>query len=348
MSGLEQRVDSVRQAHGVPALGALVLSSTRVLEVALTGKRRADEETPVREEDRFHIGSCTKAMTATLIARLVDAGKLRWEQTIGETFPALKSEIREAYHAVTLEQLLLHRGGIPEDRAPDPALMLRLRALSGDMQTQRRQALVAVLQREPAAPPGSQMLYSNFGYMIAGAIAEQATGEPWETLMRRWVFHPLKMRRVGFGAPGKPARKPDQPRGHLGQCRTPMEPGPLADNPPVLGPAGTVHCALRDWARFAQLHLQIAQGKRTALLKPETARRLHEDPYKQGYSMGWGTVSRSWAKGQVLMHAGSNTMWYALAVLAPALDRGWLIVTNCGSDAAQQACEQLLRELAHP
>ncbi|MCL6531685.1 MAG: beta-lactamase family protein [Armatimonadetes bacterium] len=348
MSTLQQQVESVRNAHGVPALGALVLSSTRVLEVALAGRRRADDETPVREEDRFHIGSCTKAMTATLIARLVDAGKLRWNQTIGETFPALKPEIHEAYHAVTLEQLLLHRGGIAEDRNPDPLLMLRLRALEGDMRSQRRQALVAVLQREPAASPGSQMLYSNFGYMIAGTMAEQATGESWETLMRRWVFNPLKMRHVGFGAPGKPARKPDQPRGHLGQCRTPVEPGPLADNPPVLGPAGTIHCALRDWARFAQLHLQIAQGKRTALLKPETARKLHTDPHGQGYSMGWVVVSRPWAKGQVLMHAGSNTMWYALAVLAPALDRGWLIVTNCGSDAAQQACEQLLRELAHP
>ncbi len=156
MSRLQQRVDSVRQAYGLPALGALVLSSTRVLDVAFAGKRRADDEAPVREEDRFHIGSCTKAMTATLIARLVDAGKLRWDQTIGETFPALKPEIYEVYHAVTLEQWLLHRGGIAEDRKPDPLLMLRLRALKGDMRSQRHQALVAVLQREPPLAPRSR------------------------------------------------------------------------------------------------------------------------------------------------------------------------------------------------
>jgi hypothetical protein len=56
-------------------------------------------------------------------------------------------------------------------------------------------------------------------------------------------------------------------------------------------------------------------------------------------------LQRDWAKGTLLVHDGSNTMWYAIVLLAPALDRAWLVVTNCGSDSAVGACEQLLIRL---
>jgi CubicO group peptidase (beta-lactamase class C family) len=58
--------------------------------------------------DRFHLGSDTKAMTAMLCGILVDEGKLKWSQTLGETFPELKKSMHPQYQAVTLEQLLTH------------------------------------------------------------------------------------------------------------------------------------------------------------------------------------------------------------------------------------------------
>jgi CubicO group peptidase (beta-lactamase class C family) len=59
-----------------------------------------------------------------------------------------------------------------------------------------------VLSQPPAAPPGTRMIYTNFGYTIAGAFAERVTGEDWEGLMRRLLFDPLEMRSAGFGPPG--------------------------------------------------------------------------------------------------------------------------------------------------
>ena len=346
MERLKEKIEALRQQGNIPALGAAILNSQKVMAIAVAGNRRADCDTPAATDDLFHIGSCTKAMTATLMARLVDAGKLRWNQTIGETFSDLRTTMHEAYYSVTLEQLLYHRGGLPEDREPDMGLQARLWALKGDRRVARRRAIALVLERPPATPPGSKMLYSNFGYMVAGAMAEQATGKSWEELMRLWLFEPLRMQRVGFGAPGSTGERPDQPRGHLGSSCTPVEPGTLfADNPPVLGPAGTVHCSLRDWARFVRLHLQLARGKASVFLKAETAAKLHADPYKQGYAMGWGVAQPEWAKGTLLIHAGSNSMWYAIAAVAPGLDRAWLIVANCGSEQARNACEQLLRRL---
>ena len=66
---------------------------------------------------------------------------------------------------------------------------------------------------DPAAQAETEFLYSNAGYVIAGAMLEQVTGESWEELIRTEVFEPLGMTRAGFGAPGS-ADAVDQPRGH--------------------------------------------------------------------------------------------------------------------------------------
>src|SRR3954454_10886807 len=66
-------------------------------------------------EDRFHIGSDTKAMTALIAAMLVEAGKIRWTSTVGEVFPELAATMDPAVKGVTLEQLLSHISGIPSD-----------------------------------------------------------------------------------------------------------------------------------------------------------------------------------------------------------------------------------------
>ena len=63
--------------------------------------------------DVFHIGSDTKSMTATLTAMLIEEGKLRWDTTIADVFPELKGKMDKQYEAVTVEQLLTHRGGVP-------------------------------------------------------------------------------------------------------------------------------------------------------------------------------------------------------------------------------------------
>jgi CubicO group peptidase (beta-lactamase class C family) len=73
--------------HELPALGAAVVRSGRVVASGAAGTRRAGSRVPATVRDRFHLGSDTKAMTALLAGMLVDEGKLRWTSTIGEVFP---------------------------------------------------------------------------------------------------------------------------------------------------------------------------------------------------------------------------------------------------------------------
>ena len=279
-----------------------------------------------------------------MIARLVEQGRLTWDTTVGQTFPELKDKIHSAYHDVTLRQLLTHRSGLPEDRQPGPVFM-RLRLLTGPIREQRLTLVELALQQEPAAPPGTKMIYSNMGYAVAGAMAEQTTGQTWEDLLRDLLFTPLKMQTAGFGPPGTQG-KVDQPRGHLtgDGGLMPLEPSPWADNPACLGPGATVHCSLADWGRFAALHLRGIQD-RSKLLKPETFADLHRCPPDSDYALGWVQVERPWAGGQAFTHAGSNGHWYAVIWLAPKKDLAFLVATNCGPDRAGPACEQALAKL---
>lgn len=314
---LRKLLERIRIETGAPALGALVGDSNGIRARAVVGVRVAGKPEPVRANDPFHIGSCAKAMTATLAARLVEQGKVRWDYTVAEAFPGLKGRIRSEYHSVSLRQLLLHRGGLPEDRKPNLMLAFRLLLLRGDLRAQRLKATEMVLKRAPASQPGTQFAYSNFGYMVAGAMLEQATGQSWESLMRTYLFEPLGMRTAGFGAPRHFA-------GHTGNPPKPT----FRDNLAVLGPAGTVHCSLSDWAAFAQLHLRGARKLPTKLLHPESFAVMHADPYQQEYAMGWVISTK---KPRRLGHMGSNTFWYAAIVIQPDADRFYLAAVNWGA-----------------
>src|SRR5262249_16450977 len=146
-----------------------------------------------------------------------------------------------------------------------------------------------VLSQPAASTPGSQFAYSNYGFAIAGTMCEAVTGRAYEDLVRELLFDPLQMKTVGFGAPGT-GGKVDQPYGHrrsvglLGPLvrvqgvgrMSPVEPGPMADNPACMSPAGCVHCSISDFARYAAWHLAGSRGK-ARMLEPDTFTKLHTD-----------------------------------------------------------------------
>ena len=164
--------------------------------------------------------------------------------------------------------------------------------------------------------------------------------------MARRLFQPLGMKRAGFGSMGTPG-KIDQPWQHTAKGK-PVEPGPNSDNPPVMGPAGTVHASLPDWAKFIADQLKGNRGRR-GLLKPESYRVLHSAPYKDRFYTvgGWGGSLKGprAGGGLVLAHDGSNTMNYAVAWLAPAKDFAVLVATNQGGTDAKKACHEATDQL---
>jgi CubicO group peptidase (beta-lactamase class C family) len=185
--------------------------------------------------------------------------------------------------------------------------------------------------------------------MLAALMAETAAESSWEKLIEQYVFRPLDMKSAGFGPPAK-GEEANEPWGHTREAGK-LVPTSL-DNPPVLGPAGTVHCSVLDWARFAALHLghspagTAASGSTAAApLDQDAIRFLHAPVSGADYAFGWIVAKRDWARGTVLTHAGSNRSWYASVWIAPQLDRAFLAVTNTGQDNAAQACDSAIAKL---
>lgn len=344
-ANLGPQLEPIRAKAKLPALAAAVVRGDHIVAAGAVGLRKVGAPDAVTLDDQFHLGSCTKSMTATLAAMLVEKGRLSWRSTIGESFPEWAGIMHPDYRAATLEQLLSHHAGTPGDLLKTP-IWQHAWQHAGEAPTDQRTFLVKeVLSQSPEAPPGSRYIYSNAGFAIAGTMIERREQKPWEELMRARLFDPLGMRSAGFGAAGRGnanGSRITQPWGHRLTTNgiVSIRPGLGADNPAAIGPAGTVHCSVLDFASYARFHLQGARGK-GRLLRPETFARLHTPIGDDHYALGWFVAPRSWAKGRTFSHTGSNTMNTAVVWIAPEVDFAVVIVTNLGGGIAEKACDDV-------
>jgi CubicO group peptidase (beta-lactamase class C family) len=330
-------IEALRLKHKLPALAAVIIKEGQICEQSATGIRKSGEKTPVTPQDKFHIGSCTKSMTATLVAISIEKGWLKWDTTIGQVFPEWKERIDQQYLSVTVEQLLKHESGLAT--RPPPDAWRRAWQEVGSPREQRIEFAKSVLSTPPESKPGTMTNYSNQGYAIVGAILEKIADREFESLMSEYLFEPLGMTSAGFGPPGDKS-KDDQPWGHSNGL---LGHNPVwSDNPPVLTPAGRVHCSLEDMAKFCKLHLQ---GDERILSAP-SLQRLHAakgtDPASQNNAAcGWFVLKRGWAGDLALNHNGSNTMWYMVIWLAPKRQFGVVVATNAAGSVSQEACDDV-------
>ena len=208
--------------------------------------------------------------------------------------------------------------------------------------------------------PGTHSAYANMGYMLAGAMLERVSGKTWEELIVERVFDPLGLKSAGLG-PQSTLGRIDAPVGHEslpdGTLKA-MLAGPNGDNPEVIGPAGTAHLSVLDFATWAAWN--AGDGKRgPALVRPDTLRKLHTKvidmppkpdapvgtPSSGSYGYGWVTVTPPFAQEPFLFHGGSNEMNVAYIMLQPKHDFGIVMMTNVGGQKADQAMQTLAQEL---
>ncbi|MEY2796323.1 MAG: hypothetical protein RIR10_2039 [Planctomycetota bacterium] len=332
---------SERAKAKLPGLVLAVVQRDGSPVVAAAGARAATEDAAITVDDRMHLGSCTKAFTATLAAALVADGKIRWDSTILEVLGTDAPSMVEAWRTVTLEELLRHRGGAP---ANPPTQFWTAAFACTEPAIECRAAFVRGLLAEMPTSRG-KFVYSNQGYAIAGRMLEVAAargevdneGRPqqpiaYETLLNDRVLQPLGIERACFGPPTR--TEPASPKGHT-------ETGVVRDidNPNAIAPAGTLAMPLGEWAKFVAFHLGAEPPKPLAGAARELAilhRKNAEEPFE---ALGWKTAERAWG-GSVLMHAGSNSLWYCVAWLAPEKGFAVLAATNQGGDAAAKACDE--------
>ena len=347
-------VARVQRRRGVPALGVARIGGG-VCDVFVHGVRKVGSGTVAEEADRFHLGSCMKAMLATVAAILIERGLLCWDTPLSALLPALGPSMHAEYRAVTVQQLSSHRSGMWRDlRVLDASLAVALASGQHAHGEARLMAVTHLLSQQPEHSPGSRFSYSNCGYTVLAFCLEQVAGKALAELMRDELFGPLGMSTAGFGCQADvEAEPPDQPWPHRWRQGV-YEPvggrgGQSGDLPSWRWGAGGAHCSLRDWGRFAQLHLDGFNGRRTPILPAAAFRKLHEAPPHDRYTCGgWVRLERGWAGGLVLHHGGSNTLNYCAAWLAPLRNEAFLGATNCMGGMAMRAVNDAIVAVLAP
>jgi CubicO group peptidase (beta-lactamase class C family) len=349
----------------MPALAAAVVKNGRIIASGAVGTRKYGENIPVTINDKFHLGSDTKAMTALLAAMLVERGKLHWNSTIGEVFSELASGMDPVFKSLTVEQMLSHTSGLPSDNLskdsePYIKLMIDIDSYPPGNLDEIRYWLVSKWSKLPmSGKPLAKFEYSNLNYVIVGAMIEKIEGKSWDELMFAKIFRPLNLRTAGLGMQSS-IGKIDAPLPHAtvdGKIK-PMLAGPFADNPLVIGPAGIAHMSVLDFARWAGWN--AGRGKRGPnLVKPETMKKLQTaivsmplpekpqvgTPSGGKYALGWGEMIFDYSPNPIIIHAGSNGMNFALIEIDPEKDFAVVVLTNVASPKSSDGARAIVKIL---
>lgn len=288
----------------------------------------------VADDARWHIGSISKSFTSTLVMRLVDRGELNLDAPVGQYLAGYNDSIHSDWKAISLRQLLSHTAGLP----PNVPHQVTNETLELEPYEGRRAALSAMWGNPLDGETGA-FLYSNIGYVLAGLVVEEVLEMPWEEAILSEVSRPLGLSSLGFGAP----TQLDAARGHrsvLGSKR-PVSPESVAsDNPRWMGPAGTIHLSMADLIKWGQMHVRACDGRMPEYLTKASCLTM-QTSVSSDYGLGW-VLQNSDTTGSLVWHNGSNTMWYAILLIAPENELVTAVATNIYTP---EQIDKLAREL---
>ena len=313
LSGLLAQLNRTYQR---PALVAGLTDHERLWAVGATGVRRLGEDAQITAAEPFHIGSVTKPISATVIAALVDDGLLSWTTTAAEVFPETAAVIHPQLRDVGIISFVANRSGLasytePEDWIPFADWV-------GSPTALRERFTRQVLAARPAVTPG-EALYSNAAFIVAAAMAERATSQPWEDLLRSRLLKPLHMTSAGTGWPAHGGK--NAPVGHweAGDTFRVDDADEMPIRWPLATPAGNLHMNVADLAALARVHLQALAGHDSVVSAANIQAWYREKGYKGG--------------SQQICYAGSGGTFYAVLNLRPSERQATVLMTNGGDSA---------------
>ncbi len=341
LSDLAKRIHENANA---PAMGIATWKDGK-LEVGVDGFRKAGSPELATAEDRWLVGSIGKSMTSTLLGTLIEEGKLRWDSTLGELLKDIP--MKDAYRAVTLEQVMQHKGGIPQDMGFTGATVDRIAGTLTDPVAIRASYAKDILNRDPIGKPGERFRYSNAGYALLGHIAERIAKKPFAGLLKERVFDPIGMTTAICGMPGAdgmPSGK-GQPHGHFPAKEGPR-PGKLGGAlTHMAAPAGGgIACSVSDLAKYAAWHMRGWNGDSVPGLKVATIKRLHT-PLSLGagterYAAGWSVDASVGIEKHG--HNGSDGTFIAEMAFFPKLNLVIVGITNMGGEGSPSPGENAI------
>lgn len=329
--------DSISNTYNIPEISYAVVSSKFTLEIAALGKHSINLPDTATLDDRFHIGSNSKAMTAFIIAKYVEKGKLKWKTKFFDLFPEWKQNSKSDYANITLQDLLSHKAGIqPFQGENDP----QIPDFKGTNPEKRKQFGQFVLTLEPVKiDDQNPFTYSNAGYTLATLMVEKVAGKSWEELVEK-VFNKDLNLNVKLSWPEN--QKVKDTWGHLTENGS-LKPISSEWNYHLdyTEPAGDLNIKLADYVKFIQLNLQGIEGKNN-YLKSDTYKFIHNGV--KNYSLGWFNV---YENGKELsVHSGTGAFTYFTLVHIDRIKSiAYIIFTNSFNQKTQQGVRLLMRKL---
>lgn len=305
------------------ALGIVTLTGEMILATA--GVRSLIDDSAIRSGDHFHLGSCAKAITATVAAQLVEEGLVTWYEPI--------SNVCDLPTEASLSQLLDHTAGLPPFEEEHE--LVGLPELPKGRVANRRAFAEFVLAHPGLVTPGHGMRYSNAGYAVVGAVIDALTDLSWEQAVRDRIFNRLDLA-AGFGWPA--AVRTANPWGHqlIDGRLVPHPPDDTYQLEPWIAPAGDIHMSFMSFLRWQHANLEALSSGSGALM-PRVIRTVHENGY------GWGR--QQFAGHNISGHTGSADTFFAAAIILHDIGMGVVITTNATWEHCEPATMELLKEI---
>lgn len=190
----------------IPGGALAVAKDGRLVYARGFGFADVDAREPVQPTSLFRIASISKPITAVALLRLVEEKRVGLDDRVFELLPnkphlPAGQQVDSRLQQITVRQLLQHRGGWDRGRSMDP--MFRAVRIASSLgvtpPAQPKDIISFMLGRKLDFDPGSQYVYSNFGYCMLGRVIEQASGDDYETYVQRQVLQPLNIHRMRIG-----------------------------------------------------------------------------------------------------------------------------------------------------
>jgi len=275
------------------AIGLLVNGEEYTVGLGITS---ISNPLPVTTTTLFQIGSTTKTITATVIMRLVEQGKLSLDDRVRKYLPDFKVQDEDAAANVTILQLLNHTAGWVGDIFTD----------TGDGDDALQKYVEKMADVAQVSPLGEVYNYNNASFNIAGRVIEVVTGQTFEAAVRELVLEPLGMSNSFFFPAEVMLRRFVVGHNRKGDDVIIAQPWEMIRaNKPAGGLISDVHDQLK-YARFHMGDGTNAKGER--ILSAESLKLMQTSSFPPG---GEGHIGLAWHIGeayglQLVSHGGST------------------------------------------
>jgi D-alanyl-D-alanine carboxypeptidase len=234
------RKEIERQATNDQFAGAVLIAKDgKPIFSEAYGLADREHKTPNTLKTRFRIGSMNKMFTAVATLQLVQAGKLELQDPIGKYLTDYSN--KNVASKVTIHHLLTHTGGTGDFFGPEfDEHRLELKTL--------QDYINLFGKRDLKFEPGSKWEYSNYGFLLLGAIIEKVTGQSYYDYVREHVYAPAGMTSTGSEPENQPVA--DRSVGYMKMDSPDWKPN--TDTLPWRGTsAGGGYSTVEDLAKFA-------------------------------------------------------------------------------------------------